>query len=581
LMVRLTPDGPWRIGPDSGARNHVDPVYHSDSLYGAVSAAMDRLGVFEEWLDATARRSVAAVAFSSCFPFVEEVNLVVPPRTLWPPSSPALLASRVRWKSARFVPLSLIPLLVARAPLADPDWSVDGASQCLLPAGKPGPFRSGLRFHAAVDRLTGIGERHSVACLEFRPGAGLWTLVSFADEAARERWSDRVKAAFRLLADSGFGGERSQGWGHAAPPEFTEGWLPEMILPAAAAKRSAAPSPEPPPPESTEAAGPNRDREGAVAEQPAPPEAESSVTESTEAAVPEQSETAGVEPSVAESTEAAINQPATADAESVAAESTEAASQSRDHEGAAPEQAPTAEATEPAAAAQSASLDTEAAATESTEAASPSRDREGAVAEQAPTPEATESAAAEQSALPDAEAAPAESTEVASPSRDNEEAVAEQAPTPEPTEAVVPEQPAPPDAEPAPAESPEPAIPGQPAPDTAEAAVRQSPEIAPLFAPTPGPPAQPSAAHWLLSLFTPAPSDRVDWTRGTYTLVARAGRVAGSGELKKTAQMIAEGSVLYAPSAPSGNALDVAPDGLAHPVFRAGFAVSVPLPEVG
>jgi CRISPR/Cas system CSM-associated protein Csm4 (group 5 of RAMP superfamily) len=72
----------------------------------------------------------------------------------------------------------------------------------------------------------------------------------------------------------------------------------------------------------------------------------------------------------------------------------------------------------------------------------------------------------------------------------------------------------------------------------------------------------------------------VDWTRGNYTLVARAGRVAGSGELKKTAQMIAEGSVLYAPSAPSGNALDVAPDGLAHPVFRAGFAVSVPLPEV-
>jgi len=516
LMVRLTPDGPWRIGPDSGARNHVDPVYHSDSLYGAVSAAMDRLGVFEEWLDATARRSVAAVAFSSCFPFVEEVNLVVPPRTLWPPSSPALLASRVRWKSARFVPLSLIPLLVARAPLADPDWSVDGASQCLLPAGKPGPFRSGLRFHAAVDRLTGIGERHSVARLEFRPGAGLWTLVSFADEGARERWSDRVKAAFRLLADSGFGGERSQGWGHAAPPEFTEGWLPEMILPAAAAKRSAAPSPEPPPPESTEAAGPSRDREGAVAEQPAPPEAESSVTESTEAAVPEQSETAGPEPAAAEPTEAAINQPATADAESVAAESTEAASPSPDSEGAAPEQAPTAEATEPAVPEQSAPPDAEHAAAEPTEAASPSRDGEGAVAEQAPTPEA-----------------------------------------------------------------PEPAIPGQPAPDTAEAAVRQSPEIAPLFAPTPGPPAQPAAAHWLLSLFTPAPSDRVDWTRGNYTLVARAGRVAGSGELKKTAQMIAEGSVLYAPSAPSGNALDVAPDGLAHPVFRAGFAVSVPLPEVG
>jgi CRISPR/Cas system CSM-associated protein Csm4 (group 5 of RAMP superfamily) len=73
----------------------------------------------------------------------------------------------------------------------------------------------------------------------------------------------------------------------------------------------------------------------------------------------------------------------------------------------------------------------------------------------------------------------------------------------------------------------------------------------------------------------------VDWTRGNYTLVTRAGRVASSGELKKTGQMIAEGSVLYAPAAPAGSALNVAPDGSAHPVFRAGFAVSVPLPEVG
>ena len=399
MIVRLTPTSPWRIGPDSGARNHVDPVYHSDSLYGAVSAAMDRLGAFDEWLEATARRSVAAVAFSSCFPFVEEVNLVVPPRTLWPPSSPALLSSRVRWKSARFVPLSLIPSLLAGAPLSDSAWSVDGASQCLLPAGKPGPFRSSLRFHAAVDRLTGLGERHSVACLEFRPGAGLWALVSFADEAARERWSDRVKAAFRLLADSGFGGERSQGWGHAAPPEFTEGRLPEMILPAPAAKPA----------------------------------------------------------------EASLQQPVDL----------------------APLLAP-----------------------------------------------------------------------IPSLSRDSEGAVPEPPPTPGP--------------EPAPSEPPEtPTL-----TSVREGAVPEPP-------PSPHAEAAPAAAHWLLSLFTPAPSDAVDWTRGNYTLVARAGRVASSGELKKTAQLVAEGSVLYASSAPSGSARDVAPDGAAYPVFRAGFAVSVPLPEVG
>jgi hypothetical protein len=89
-------------------------------------------------------------------------------------------------------------------------------------------------------------------------------------------------------------------------------------------------------------------------------------------------------------------------------------------------------------------------------------------------------------------------------------------------------------------------------------------------------------AHWLLSLFSPAATDAVEWTRGSYTLLERGGRVdspAGSGALKKQVQMVSEGSVLYAPSAPQGTAPDVAPDGFAHPVFRAGFALSIPLPE--
>ena len=70
LVVKLRPTGPWRIGPDSGARNRVDLIYHSDSLYSAVTSAMPRLGYLEEWLDATARNPQRpAVRFSSCFPF--------------------------------------------------------------------------------------------------------------------------------------------------------------------------------------------------------------------------------------------------------------------------------------------------------------------------------------------------------------------------------------------------------------------------------------------------------------------------------------------------------------------------------
>ena len=44
LVVKLRPAGPWRIGPDSGARNRVDAIYHSDSLFSAVTSAMSRMG---------------------------------------------------------------------------------------------------------------------------------------------------------------------------------------------------------------------------------------------------------------------------------------------------------------------------------------------------------------------------------------------------------------------------------------------------------------------------------------------------------------------------------------------------------
>ncbi|HLY20011.1 MAG TPA: hypothetical protein VKR61_22440 [Bryobacteraceae bacterium] len=346
LIVKLRPDGPWRSGPDSGARNRVDPIYHSDSLYAAVTSAMATLGMREDWLEATARQpDGSAVRFSSCFPFAGENAFVVPPRSIWP-AAPA--SGRVRWKSARFVPLSMIPALLSGEPLQDDRWIVDAASECLLPAGSAGPFRIHLRWNAAIDRLGGSAERHSTACIQFRPDAGLWAIVSFADEAAEARWSAPVKGALRLLADSGFGGERSRGWGRCAQPDFVGGTLPEMIL--------AAPLP------------------------PAP---------------------AQIEPSAQE--------------------------------------------------------------------------------------------------LPEAE----------------------------------------------------------------------------IAAPHP-------AQQWLLSLFTPGAHDTVDWGRGNYTVTERGGRVhstAGFGERKKELPMVTEGSVLVAGDALRGSAPDVAPDGFAHPVFRAGFALAIPLPR--
>ncbi len=232
FAVRFRPLGPWRFGPDSGARDRVDLIYHSDAVFSAVCSAMAQLGVVEEWLDATARsESAPAARFSSFYPFHGDTLLVVPPRSIWPPPE----ATKIRCKGARFVPLRVVESLLADKSLDENRWSVDGESECLIPhdAGR-GPFRIALRSNASVDRLdSGKVETHSTACLEFARDAGLWTVVQFADESAAAKWEAPVRSALRLLADSGFGGERSRGWGRSETPEW-EPWTHPVSTDSAA-----------------------------------------------------------------------------------------------------------------------------------------------------------------------------------------------------------------------------------------------------------------------------------------------------------------------------------------------------------
>lgn len=235
LIVRFRPVGPWRPGADSGRSDDVDRIYHSDTLYSAVCSAMARLGLLEEWLSATARQDGPAVLFSSCFPWQDETLYVVPPRNLWPPQA----GTKVRWKAARFVPVSLARSLIEEKPVEEERWIVDAPSGCLLPIERrtapTGPFRVALRTTAAVDRVSGVsGSPHTVACLEFAERAGLWCLAAFAGEEARERWSGAVQSALRLLADSGLGGERSRGWGRSETPLFEEGRIDELLYRPAA-----------------------------------------------------------------------------------------------------------------------------------------------------------------------------------------------------------------------------------------------------------------------------------------------------------------------------------------------------------
>jgi CRISPR type III-A-associated RAMP protein Csm4 len=232
FAVRFRPVGPWRFGPDSGARDRVDLIYHSDALFSAVCSAMAQLGLADEWFGATAMATAApAVRFSSFFPFIGETLLIVPPRSLWPPPE----STKVRYKGAHFVPLPVIESLLADKAIDEDRWTVDGESECLVVSNQGrGPFRVALRSGAGVDRVSHSAvEIHSTACLEFTRAGGLWTIVQFADDDAMARWKAPVRSALLLLADSGLGGERSRGWGRSEAPE----WQPFAAPQAPAAEQ--------------------------------------------------------------------------------------------------------------------------------------------------------------------------------------------------------------------------------------------------------------------------------------------------------------------------------------------------------
>lgn len=525
LLVKLRASSPWRIGPDSGARNRVEAIYHSDALYSAVTHAMSRLGFLDLWLGATARAAEPAVCFSSCFPLSGDTLFVTPPRTVWPPNAASLASGRVRWKSARFVPLEIVHDILGGKSLNEDRWTLDGASGCLVRTGRQGPFLTSLRWSAAIDRLSGAAERHAAACLEFRPGAGVWAVASFTSASARDVWQPRVEAAFRWLADSGFGGERSRGWGRAESPEFKAGELPGLLLPAMPSKSAPAPS----------ASGPDvtppvqePPQEQPPVQEP-PPDPELPKPDPEPVPEPGPAPGPGPEPGPEPGPDIPQQEPEPAFAEA---------------QGAAPSAV---EPLEPPTAGLSA-RDSEA-IPDPGPAPGPGPEP----GPQDPQPESEPAFAAAQVAAPTA-IAPLE---------------AQPTPTPEPISSV-PEQLASELATERPA--PEPA---------SEQSASEPAAERPSSAPVAERPQRP-AAHWLLSLFTPAPTDAVDWSRGNYQLIDRAGRVessAGAGALKKQIRMIAEGSVLYSASSLRGAAPNVAPDGFAHPVFRAGFAVAVPLPE--
>ena len=99
-------------------------------MFGDVAAGA---GWKNGWKPRRRAASAPAVRFSSFFPFSGDTLLVVPPRSLWPPAE----STKIRYKGAHFVPLSVIESLLAEKAIDEDRWTVDGESECLVPV-KPG-----------------------------------------------------------------------------------------------------------------------------------------------------------------------------------------------------------------------------------------------------------------------------------------------------------------------------------------------------------------------------------------------------------------------------------------------------------
>ena len=222
LLVQLQPITPWRCG--AGRPDEPASLVPSDSLFGATSDAMRRLGWLPEWLGSGA----GVTRFSSLFPVQNDAFYAPLPESLRGDAG----LRRVRLESVRFAPLAAIQDLASKK-FDESRWVLDLASGCLQPAdraGAGGPYRPLERQRAGVDRLTGVSAPTvATGGIEFTHQSGVWALFVFANAESAPLWAGRLKAVFRLLADEGIGGWRNAGWGRSRRPRFREGDLARLL----------------------------------------------------------------------------------------------------------------------------------------------------------------------------------------------------------------------------------------------------------------------------------------------------------------------------------------------------------------
>ena len=184
-----------------------------------------------------------AVSFQFLLPVSGRDLLRGAAANLWPPPR-RRASSKVRWKGARFVPLSGGAVdsgrQAARRESLDRGWRerMPGALR-----DRPGPFRTRCVRARRVDRLTGASRAPLDGLPRISPRRGIVDVVSFADDAGSAQWTDTVKAAFRLAGRFRIRRRAIARMGPLGAPEFIEGTAPRSDFAGSASGGSAGAGP--------------------------------------------------------------------------------------------------------------------------------------------------------------------------------------------------------------------------------------------------------------------------------------------------------------------------------------------------
>ena len=214
-LYMLHPTSSFHLGERGVGMEESSSIFHSDSLFGAISWAWDMLhgtDELEAMLDLFRSGDVPFV-ISSAFPYAKDLMLF--PR-------PLNVAGEMPDKisKARIVSHGIFERMLNGKELTDP--SIIHGGDVLL-TGSEKKMIDGFdiedgyaRFwkitdtpRVVLDRSNRSSEIYHVGEVSFSEGCGLFFLVDFMHSGIKQRF----EAALRLLGDEGVGGERSSGKG--------------------------------------------------------------------------------------------------------------------------------------------------------------------------------------------------------------------------------------------------------------------------------------------------------------------------------------------------------------------------------